>query len=196
MTQQFEHFQPVALNHASRLLNHGPTVLVTSAHAGRRNIMAAAWSMPVEFTPPRIAVVIDKHTLSRELIAASGVFAVCIPGAAAADLTYAVGTSSGREGDKFTRFGIDTRPGDTTGAPLLACGCVAWLECRLIPERHAEDAYDTCFAEVVAAAADERVFSDGHWSFREDNADLHTLHHLGVGNFARASAMIKAKALP
>ncbi|WP_426318043.1 flavin reductase family protein [Pseudoduganella sp. R-43] len=196
MTQQFEHFKPVALNQASRLLNHGPTVLVTSAHEGRRNIMAAAWSMPVEFTPPRIAVVIDKLTFSRELIAASGVFAVCIPGAAAADLAYAVGTSSGREGDKFARFRLDSRPGTATGAPLLATGCVAWLECRLIPERHAEDAYDTCFAQVVAAAADERVFSDGHWSFRDDNADLHTLHHLGAGHFARASAMIKAKPFP
>jgi len=196
MTQQFEHFQPVALHHASRLVNHGPTVLVTSAHGGRRNIMAAAWSMPVEFTPPRVAVVIDKHTFSRELIAASGVFAICIPGAAAADLTYAVGTASGREGDKFARFGIAAVPGAATGAPLLAAGCVAWLECRLIPERHTEDAYDTCFAEVLAAAADGRVFSDGHWSFRDDNADLHTLHHLGAGNFARASAMIKAQPLP
>lgn len=196
MPQPFEHFQPVALNHASRLLNHGPTVLVSTAHEGRRNIMAAAWSMPVEFTPPRVALVIDKNTFSRELIAASGVFAICIPGAAAADLTYAVGTSSGREGDKFDRFGIQAVPGSATGVPLPAAGCVAFLECRLIPERHTEDAYDTCFAEVVAASADERVFSNGHWSFNEDNADLHTLHHLGAGNFARASAMIKAKPLP
>jgi hypothetical protein len=30
-------FTPVALEHASRLLNHGPTVLVTSAHGDRRN---------------------------------------------------------------------------------------------------------------------------------------------------------------
>ncbi|MBX9613301.1 MAG: hypothetical protein K2X51_16915 [Burkholderiales bacterium] len=56
------HFATVALEHASRLINHGPTVLVTGAHGGRSNIMAAAWSMPVEFTPPRIAVVIDKMT--------------------------------------------------------------------------------------------------------------------------------------
>lgn len=47
--------RPVALDHAGRLVNHGPTVLVTTEHQGRRNIMAAAWSMPVEFTPPRIA---------------------------------------------------------------------------------------------------------------------------------------------
>ena len=52
-----EHFQPVAPEHASRLINHGPTVLVTSADGERRNVMAAAWSMPVEFTPPRVAVV-------------------------------------------------------------------------------------------------------------------------------------------
>jgi flavin reductase (DIM6/NTAB) family NADH-FMN oxidoreductase RutF len=70
--------------HASRLINHGPTVLVTSAHGGRRNVMAAAWSMPVEFTPPRIAIVIDKKTFTRELIAASGAFAICLPGTALA----------------------------------------------------------------------------------------------------------------
>jgi hypothetical protein len=99
------HFTPVALHHASRLINHGPTVLVTSAHGGRRNIMAAAWSMPVEFTPPRIAVVIDKSTFTRELIAASGAFAICLPGTALADLTFAVGSASGRDEDKFARHG-------------------------------------------------------------------------------------------
>jgi hypothetical protein len=32
---------------------------------------------------------------------------------------------------------------------LIEAGCAALdLECRLIPERHTEDAYDTCFAEV------------------------------------------------
>ena len=36
------HFRCVALEHASRLINHGPTVLVTSAAGARRNVMAAA----------------------------------------------------------------------------------------------------------------------------------------------------------
>jgi hypothetical protein len=39
-------FLPVALEHASRLLNHGPTVLVTSAHGGRRNIMGKIGDRP------------------------------------------------------------------------------------------------------------------------------------------------------
>ncbi|MFY7856100.1 MAG: flavin reductase, partial [Rubrivivax sp.] len=60
--------QPVPLDKASRLLNHGPTVLVGSAHAGCVNVMAAAWAMPLDFTPPKVAVVIDKATLTRELV--------------------------------------------------------------------------------------------------------------------------------
>ena len=61
-------FIAVELHHASRLLNHGPTVMITSfdEQSQRRNIMAAAWSMPVEFEPPRVAIVVDK-SLSRAL---------------------------------------------------------------------------------------------------------------------------------
>ena len=189
------HFQPVALEHASRLVNHGPTVLVTSADGARRNIMAAAWSMPVEFTPPRIAVVIDKRTYTRDLVAASGAFGICLPGTALVDLTYALGNTSGRTLDKFERYAVAAGRGPVLGMPVLEAGCAAWLECRLIREPHAEDAYDTCFGEVVAAAADSRIFAGGHWVFTEDNAELQTIHHLGAGNFVRAGGTLKAKAL-
>ena len=76
------HFRPVALPHASRLLNHGPTILITSRdeRIDRRNVMAAAWSMPVEFEPPRIAIVVDKSAWSRELIERSGMFGIVVPG--------------------------------------------------------------------------------------------------------------------
>jgi flavin reductase (DIM6/NTAB) family NADH-FMN oxidoreductase RutF len=74
--------------------------------------------------------------------------------------------------------------------PVLEDGMVAWLECRLIPEPHTEEAYDTCFAEVVAAAADERVFSNGRWHFSDQHPDLHTLHYLGGGQFVRSGAVI------
>ena len=187
-----QHFTDVALAHASRLINHGPTVLVTSAHGGRRNVMAAAWSMPVEFTPPRIAIVIDKSTYTRELVIAGGAFGICLPGTALADLTYAVGSASGRNVDKFAVLDIQARPGPMLGMPLIERGCAAWMECRLIREPHTEDAYDTCFAEVVAAAADARVFSGGRWDFRDDNTELQTIHHLGGGNFVRAGGTLRA----
>jgi flavin reductase (DIM6/NTAB) family NADH-FMN oxidoreductase RutF len=186
--------QNVALQHASRLVNHGPTVLVCSAHAGRRNVMAAAWSMPVEFTPPRIAVVIDKSTFTRELVLASGMFSLCIPGRALHDFTYTAGSVSGRDADKFERYGVAASPGPVLGLPLVE-GCVAWLECRRIPEPHSEAAYDTFFGEVVSAQADERVFAQGRWSFRDDNTELHTLHHLGAGNFAWPAKSVQARLL-
>ncbi len=191
---------PVDLAHASRLINHGPTVIVSAADGPRRNLMAAAWSMPVEFTPPRIAVVIDKSTFTRELVLASGRFALNVPGQALADLTYTVGSTSGRDiagegDDKFSRYGIPVVDGPVLGLPLVA-GCVAWLECRLIPEPYAQQAYDTFVGEVVSAQADARVFAGGRWSFREDNAALHTLHHLGAGRFVTPTPGVQAAMLP
>jgi flavin reductase (DIM6/NTAB) family NADH-FMN oxidoreductase RutF len=188
--------QPVTLAHACRLINHGPTVLVASAHGGRRNVMAAAWSMPVEFMPPRVAVVIDKRTFTRELVMASGGFTVNVPGRALLDATYTAGSLSGRDmEDKFARCGLRSFDGPVLGQPMVE-GCIAWLECRLIPEPHAEDLYDTCFAEVVSAQADARVFAQGHWDFNEGNRELHTLHHLGGGHFAWPGASEQARLLP
>lgn len=187
-------FTPVSLQHASRLINHGPTVLVTSAARGRVNVMAAAWSMPVEFTPPRIAIVIDKKTFTWELVTGSGSFGICLPGTRLAELTYAVGSASGRDEDKFARHGIDHRPGPVLGVPVIESGCAAWMECKLIAEPRVHKMYDTCFAEVISAAADARIFRDGRWDFREDNHDIQTLHHLGAGNFVQSGGVIRAGA--
>src|SRR5574343_1653957 len=162
------------------LLNHGPVTMVYSAAGGRRNVMAAAWAMPLDFSPPKVAVVIDRNTLTRELIEASGEFVLNIPCRAMAEQVLAVGSCSGRETDKLARFGLDASPGSKTQAPLIE-GCVAWLECRVIPEAHNQHTYDLFLAEVLAAWADPRIFSQGRWHFPSD--DLRTIHYLAGGNF-------------
>ena len=80
------HRHPVPLSKAYRLLNHGPTVLVSAAHDGQRNIMAAAWAMPLDFEPPKIAVVLDKSTWTRQVLESSGTFVLNVPCAAQADI--------------------------------------------------------------------------------------------------------------
>ena len=55
--------KPVELTQSYLLLNHGPVTLVSSAHNGQRNVMAASWVMPLDFDPPKVAVVIDRNTL-------------------------------------------------------------------------------------------------------------------------------------
>ncbi|TWI57618.1 flavin reductase (DIM6/NTAB) family NADH-FMN oxidoreductase RutF [Pseudomonas duriflava] len=178
--------RPVPLPKAYRLLNHGPTVLVSASHEGKRNLMAAAWAMAIDFDPPKIAVVLDKSTWTRELLEASGTFVLNVPVVTQADLVQTVGTTSGREferdgQDKFAAYGVETFPGEVVEAPLVA-GCAAWLECRLLPEPHNQQRYDLFLGEVVAAHADERVFQRGHWNFGGHDA-LRTLHHVAGGHF-------------
>lgn len=174
----------VPLPKAYRLLNHGPSVLVSSRHAGQQNVMAAAWNMGLDFTPAKVAVVIDKSTWTRELIEASGVFALNVPARQIAVETRAAGSISGRDApnrDKFEQVGLRHFPGAVLDVPLVS-GCVGWLECRLVSEPHNQMAHDLFIGEAVAAWADPRVFSDGHWHF-EGHDDLRTLHYVAGGSF-------------
>ena len=171
---------PVELPKAYRLLNHGPTVLVSSAHGDVINVMSAAWSMPLDFDPPKVAVVVDKNTLTRGLIEGSGEFVLNVPSSEQAALTVAVGSTSGRDVDKFAAHGIRTLPGSVVKAPLVD-GCLAWLECRVIREPHIQAAYDLFLAEVVAAWADPAVFANGHWN--EDQGGKRSIHYIAGGQF-------------
>ena len=174
------------------LLNHGPTVLVSSAHGGQRNVMAAAWNMALDFDPPKVAVVIDKSTLTRELVEASGEFVLNVPSRAQAALTLAVGSESGRGIDKIARVGAGSLcvPGKTLRAQATAAGlvkapliedCLAWLECRVIPEPHVQKTYDLFLGEVIAAWADPLAFSDGRWHFPD--AQRRSIHYQAGGRF-------------
>jgi flavin reductase (DIM6/NTAB) family NADH-FMN oxidoreductase RutF len=187
--------QPVPLPQAYRLLNHGPTVLVSAAHGGRRNVMAAAWAMPLDFDPPKVAVVIDKSTATRALIEGSGRFVLNLPCRASADLAYTVGSESAHEvGDKFERHGIATFDPADGDAPLLQ-GCVAWLACRVMPEEHNEKRYDLFIGEVTAAWADTRVFTNGRWHFAPEHEALRTLHHVAGGAFFSPADLMQASLL-
>jgi flavin reductase (DIM6/NTAB) family NADH-FMN oxidoreductase RutF len=187
---------PVELAKAYRLLNHGPTVLVSAAHGGRRNVMAAAWAMPLDFDPPKVAVVIDRSTYTRELIEGAGEFALSVPCRNFADATYTVGSTSGHgmERDKFERYGLATFGGTAIAAPLLE-GCVAWLECRVLPEPHNQQTHDLFIARVLAAQADDRVFSGGRWHFESGQEALRTIHHLAGGAFVGAGHALQARLL-
>lgn len=181
--------RPVPLPKAYRLLNHGPTVLVSAAHGGRRNVMAAAWNMALDFDPCKVAVVIDKATFTRELIEASGRFALNVPARGIASEVLAIGNISGRDldhakyADKFAAFALQTFAGKDDSLPLVG-GCVAWLECTLVPEPHNQQRYDLFIGEVTAAWADARVFANGHWTYGPDTpTELQTLHYVAGGAF-------------
>jgi flavin reductase (DIM6/NTAB) family NADH-FMN oxidoreductase RutF len=182
----------VPLPHAYRLINHGPTTLVTSAHAGRANVMAAQWVMPLDFDPPIVAVVVDRNTFTRTLIDASRELALSIPTRAQIDLVATVGSASGAEVDKLAALAVATSPGERVAAPLVD-GCAAWLECRCLDQRALEAAHDLFLVEVVAASADDASWRNERWDFPDD--DHRTLHHYGGGVFALTGATVRGKRL-
>jgi flavin reductase (DIM6/NTAB) family NADH-FMN oxidoreductase RutF len=180
----------VELPRAYRLLNHGPTTLISAAHAGRVNVMAAAWVMALDFDPPKICAVLASDTYTRELVEASGELVVNLPPRAMLDVTYAVGQVSGRDVDKAARHGLLLAPASRVGAPLVE-GCVGWLECKVLPERDIERKYDLFVAEVVAAWADDEVFRAGRWHFPDDAR--RTIHHVAGGAFFMTGEQVEAK---
>jgi flavin reductase (DIM6/NTAB) family NADH-FMN oxidoreductase RutF len=184
----------VDLPRAYLLINHGPTVLVSSAHGGQRNVMAAAWNMALDFTPAKVVVVVAKSTLTRQLIESSGEFALNMPTLAQAQLTTAVGYSSGRSIDKQATLGVQYFEASKIGAPLVE-GCSAWLECKLMAEPEMAHKYDLLFGEVVAAWADSRVWHNNRWQFdAPENASLRRIHHVAGGTYLVSGRQVVTKA--
>ncbi|MDB6050780.1 MAG: flavin reductase [Pseudomonas sp.] len=178
-----ENIRSVELHKAYRLLNHGPTVLVSSSYAGADNVMAAAWACALDFSPPKVTVVIDKTAQTRQLVEKSGYFALQIPNAGQLELTYALGNSSlGDTPDKVERSGAKLFKIDGFDTPLVE-GCSGWLICKIIPEPHNQTTYDLFIGEVIGAWADTRIFENGHWKFETAEPRWRSLHYLAGGHF-------------
>lgn len=93
-----DHFTPVPLEKSYRLMNHGPTVLVSAARGAEVNVMAAAWACVLDFGPStKVTLVLDKSTRTRELVERSSHFALQLPTQAMATLTKGVGTDSAKD---------------------------------------------------------------------------------------------------
>jgi flavin reductase (DIM6/NTAB) family NADH-FMN oxidoreductase RutF len=179
----------VPLRYASRLLNHGPTTLVTSRAGTRANVMAAQWVMPVDYDPSKLALVLDRTTYTYELFAESGVLGFSIPRREQASLVYRCGSSSGRELDKLPT--IETFAGSVLDVPLVA-GCLGWLEARVLRSPALDEVaaeLELVVLEVVAAAADARCWRDDRLVLDE----CQTLHHLGGGMFRASGELVDGR---
>ncbi|WP_076593540.1 flavin reductase family protein [Herminiimonas arsenitoxidans] len=187
------HISPVELEKAYRLINHGPTVLVSAGYKGVDNVMAAAWACALDFSPPKLTVVLDKNTKTRELVENSGTFVIQVPTAAQLQLTHQVGSKSLlTEPDKLKNADVKLFRIDGYELPFVA-GCSAWLACKVIPEPHNQTSYDLFIGEVVGAWADTRVFKNGHWHFESADPDWRSLHYIAGGNFYAIGEPLIAK---
>lgn len=179
----------VPLAQACRLFGSNPLVMVTSIGRCGPDVMTCAWCTPYDFTPPHLLLVIDQATLTAANIRATGVFAVHIVNEAMVRLAVRCGSVSGRQGDKFARFGIAWRAG-RNGAPVLA-DAPAYLECALTDFTLAKK-QGISIGRGTYAAALPAVFRRGCWQPRAAAGRL--VHHLGGNRFLRAGSMFTVAA--
>lgn len=188
------HFQPVSLEKSYRLLNHGPTVLVSAEHNGIVDVMAAAWGCALEFSPAKVTIVLDKMTKTRELVEQSDHFILQIPNFKQLKMTHLLGTTSLHSDiDKLKNAGAEIfYHADYPNLPLVE-GCSGWILCKVISNAEQHQQHDLFIGEVLAAYADDRIFKDGHWQFANASKDWYSLHYMAGGTFYLIGEEVKVE---
>ena len=134
-------------NKIRRFLEPGPIVLVSSAHAGERNIMTMGWHMMLGYD--HIGCYIWDQNHSRELIRKSKECVFNVPTFDLIEAVIGTGNNHGPEIDKFETFGLTPEKAKQVDAPLIA-ECYANFECRLVDNSQAKK-YSLFVFECVKA---------------------------------------------
>jgi flavin reductase (DIM6/NTAB) family NADH-FMN oxidoreductase RutF len=167
------------LSKVYQLLEPGPVVLLTTARKSRANVMTMSWHMMVEFEPPLVACVVSDRGFSFAALRATKQCVIAVPAVTLASKVVQIGNCSGRDVDKFVRFGLTPVSAARVAPPLIA-ECFANLECRVADTRLVK-AYNLFVLEVLKARSDPAP------------KEPKTIHHHGYGRFAVDGRMIKLK---
>lgn len=165
------------LSEVYRLLESGPVVLVTTARAGRANIMPMSWHLMMEFEPPLVGCVISDRNYSFKSLKTTKECVLNIPTVELAKTVVGCGNTSGRDTDKFKAFGLTSTAGKLVKAPLIA-ECYASLECK-VADQKLDAKYNFFILEVVQA-----------WIDLAQKKHPRTIHHQGEGNFMVAGRIL------
>lgn len=152
----------VSMEGAGKYSHHYPRVatIVTTHVGGKDNCMAAAWHSSISVNPPLFGVSIAPKRFTLELILEAKEFGVNFMPMEQAELIASVGGSSGREGDKFQRFGIAKEKPLKTSVPLLA-DAYACYECKVVECKTYGD-HVWVVGEVVASHFEQDYFTPEH----------------------------------
>jgi flavin reductase (DIM6/NTAB) family NADH-FMN oxidoreductase RutF len=169
--------RPLPLSEVYRLIEPGPVVLVSTSSAGRPNVMTMSWHMMVDFEPPIIACVVSNRDHSFAALKKNKECVINIPTVELARKVVACGNTSGRDIDKFKKFGLTPSAASSVQAPLID-ECFANLECKVTDTKLVPQ-YGIFILEVLQAWIDP------------SHKHPRTLHHQGKGKFAIDGEIIK-----
>ena len=108
-------------------------IVVTAQARGKRNAMVAARHTAISTTPPTFGVALSFESFTYQLIADSKEFGVNFLPFEEVELVDAIGSSKGREIDKFQKFNIAVGKAVKTAVPILEAAYAAY-ECKVIDD--------------------------------------------------------------
>jgi flavin reductase (DIM6/NTAB) family NADH-FMN oxidoreductase RutF len=120
----------LSLNRAFTLMEPGPVVLVTTHDGQKANIMTISWTMVVDFTP-QFALTTGEWNFSFAALRKKRECVIAVPTVDMLDTVVGIGTCSGKDTDKFTRFKLTAVPGKVVRPPLIE-ECLANIECKVV----------------------------------------------------------------
>jgi flavin reductase (DIM6/NTAB) family NADH-FMN oxidoreductase RutF len=154
------------ISKAFTLMESGSVVLVTTNDGKKDNIMTISWTMVLDFTPV-FAITTGEWNYSFTALQKTKECVISIPTFDMLDKIVGIGTCSGTDTDKFTKFKLTPIKGRIVKAPLIK-ECVANIECKVVDivKKH-----NIVVLEAVAAY------------FDTSRKEKRTVHAVGDGTF-------------
>jgi flavin reductase (DIM6/NTAB) family NADH-FMN oxidoreductase RutF len=149
--------KPFPLQKAFTLIEPGPVVLITTFDGKKANVMTISWTMVMDFTP-RFALLTGPWNHSCAALAKTKECVICIPTAEMAKKAVQIGSCSGRDTDKFKKFGLTALKAEQVKAPLVK-ECYAAIECRVVDhiKKHSIFVLDGLCAWIDPAHKNKRM---------------------------------------
>jgi len=176
----------IAMDLATRLINHGPVVMVASLFGKKVDVTPIAWHMPVEKDPPLIVLEIWEGHFIFDCIKKTGDFTVNILPSDFIKAIVKCGSVSGRDADKIKMCSFALSPSKKIKSPALA-GAIGVLECVLVKDERLLKKYNMVLGKVKHAEVDGKAFKE-HWLFGKKGAK--TVHHLGNRTFSLSGGKV------
>lgn len=158
--------ESLQIGKAFTLIEPGPAVFVTTNDGKKDNVMTITWTMVLDFSAA-FAITTGPWNYSYAALRETKECVISIPTVDLIDTVVGVGTCSGKDTDKFEKFGLTPMKARHVRAPLIK-ECLANIECRIVDFI---DQYNIIVLEGIAAYLDS------------SRKEKRTIHAVGDGTF-------------
>lgn len=158
--------ESMQLSRAFTLIEPGPVVLVTTNNGNKDNVMTISWTMVLDFSAA-FAMTTGSWNYSFAALQECKECVLAIPTVDLIDTVVGVGTCSGADTDKFTKFPLTRLQAKHVRAPIIK-ECLANIECKVVD---IVTSYNIVVLQGIAAYFDSA------------RAEKRMLHAVGDGTF-------------